>query len=82
MTAISDRLRWLKMQGIGNCHYPFPQSESAKIDFFNTLSDRQNNDSIDGEGAATAGIGKDDSQVVAVVRQQTAAAFQQAFFTV
>jgi len=25
------------MQGIGNCHYQFPQSESAKIDFFNTL---------------------------------------------
>ncbi len=25
------------MQGIGNCHYPFPQSKSAKIDFFNTL---------------------------------------------
>jgi len=35
--AISDRRRCLKMQGIGNCHYPFPQSESAKIDFFNTL---------------------------------------------
>jgi len=28
------------MQGIGNCHYPFPQSESAKIDFFNTLLER------------------------------------------
>jgi len=38
-TAISDRRRRLKMQGIGNCHYPFPQSESTKIDFFNTLSE-------------------------------------------